>query len=132
MVSRTQWNKHIFLTNDEFALPVKIYKDGSSNVQVRTAGLPEISAPTVTAGAPGVNNYIYAFVYYYEYTVETQTFQDFGPTVLVQLSLSDAPDSTAVAITSIPILANGVTGNYDTANIDVFIYRTLNNGNVFL
>lgn len=131
MVSKTQWNKHIFLTNDEFSLPVKIYRDGSNNVQVRTSGLPAIAAPTVTAGAAGANNYLYAFVYYYEYSVASQTFQDFGPTVLVQLLAADAPDSTAVNITAIPVLSNGATGNYDTANIDVFIYRTLNNGNVF-
>ncbi len=89
-----------------------------------------IAAPIVTAGAVGTGSYIYAFLYYYTYSVEGVTFEDFGPTTQVSLSLAAAPDSSTVAITGIPVLANGVTDNYDTSNVKVKIYRTENNQTV--
>lgn len=51
-ISHTQWNRHLFVTNDAFAYPSKIYKDGSGNYQVRTAGLPVLaSSPAITQAA---------------------------------------------------------------------------------
>lgn len=129
-ISRTFWNNHTFLVSDSGDLPIKIYLDGSDTFQLRTAGMPALTAPTVTAGAAGVNNYIYAFLYYYTYSVEGVTFEDFGPTTQVQLSNAAAPDASTVAITNIPVISNGATKNYDTANIKVKIYRTENDQTV--
>lgn len=127
--SFTQWNKHIIVTNDDRPIPMKIYKDGSGNYQVRNCLVPALATPpTVTAGAAGANNYLYAFHYYYEYIVGAQTFSEAGPITVVELLNSDAPDSTAVAITAIPVITNGATNNWDTANIKVKIFRTINNG----
>lgn len=253
------WNNHLLITNDALGKPMKIYKDSGGTFRVRTAGLPAIAAPTVTAGTSdtlskacalanrikqaynnhinnGANvhnaidatntiaavnattlaqlktltaelltdytahekdgekasgwtyhyaqegsdhsltsiiapttlgecvdalnalkakynthnsdvrehhdifvgasgddvetadvethNYIYSFLYFFSYTVGNITFQDFGPTTQVTVSDVDKPDVTNAAISSIAVLANSTTDNYDTATITVKIYRT--------
>lgn len=129
--SRAFWNNHSFIVNDSFDRPVKIYKDGSDVFQLRTAGLPALaSSPTVTAGGAGTNNYIYAFLYYFSYTVEGVAFEDFGPTTQVSLSNAAAPDSSTVSITGIPVLSNTTVNNWDTTSIKVKIYRTENDQTV--
>lgn len=127
-MSHAFWNNHSLFVGDNFCDPIKVYRDGSNAFQVRTAGLPSMSAPTVTAGGAGACNYIYAFLYYYTYNVGGVTFEDFGPTVQVALSSSLAPDASAVAITNIPVISNGSTKCYDTSNIKVKIYRTQDAG----
>lgn len=63
------WNKHLIVTNDSFNKPIKIYKDGSNVLQMRTAGLPALASnPTLTDGS-GTKSFIYGFCYSYEYTV---------------------------------------------------------------
>lgn len=131
-VSYAIWNRHLIITNDAFSKPQKIYKDSGGVFRVRTAGMPDLATPpTVTAGGAGANNYIYRFIYYYSYTVGSVTFQDFGPVTQVALASALAPNTSTVAITAIPVLANGATDNYDTAAIKVKIYRTENNGTVY-
>lgn len=129
-ISTDFWNNHTLLVSDSFALPIKVYKDGSGNFQVRTAGLPAIAAPTVTSTGGTGENYIYAFLYYYTYNVEGVVFEDFGSTVQVLLENVGAPDVNTVNITNIPVITNGLTKNYDTANIKVKIYRTETNQTV--
>lgn len=190
-VSHTQWNRHLFITNDDWSAVQKIYKDGSSAYQVRTAGLPALaSTPTITQAAftktgdttngsnnilnfanttgleigqgisgtgipasttitailsatsiqisnaatatnagvtftfTGVRSYIYTFHYYFTYTIGTQVFEDFGPTTSVQKDNFVEPSALTAAIASIPVLANGATGNYDTTNMKVYVSRT--------
>lgn len=129
-MSQTFWNNHTLMVGDSFCDPIKIYVDENGDYQLRTAGLPTIAAPTVTAGAAGANNYIYGFLYYYTYNVNGVVFEDFGPTVQVSLANAAAPNINPVAITVIPVIANGATGNYDTTVIKVKIYRSQNNGTV--
>lgn len=130
-VSGAKWNNHLYLTNDGFPNVTKIYKDSSSNWQLRTAGLPALaSSPTVTKGASGSGTYIYSFVYYYTYTVNDSTFEDYGATTEVTITSAAAPNSNTVAITSIPAISNSTTLNYDTSNIKVRIYRTEDGGTV--
>lgn len=127
-----EWNEHIFATNSEYSRPIKIYKDGSGNYQLRTAGLPALaSSPTCTPSAAGVNNYVYAFVYSYTYTVGTTQYEDVSSVTYVTCSNSAAPNTNQVNIASIPVLANGVTGNYDTSNVKVKIFRTIAGGNTW-
>ncbi len=130
--SFTEWNEHIFACNSAFSSPVKIYKDGAGVYQLRTAGMPSLAtSPTVVSSGGSGNNYIYAFLYYYTYTVGTQVFEDYGSTTLVSLSNAGAPNANTVNISAIPVIANGSTLNYDTSNIKVKVYRTTTNGNVF-
>ena len=126
----SQWNKQVYLTNDSYPRPMKIYKDSGGTLRVNTSGLPTIAAPTYTPTA-GANSYIYAVHYQYEYTVGSQTFQDVGPTVRTTVAAADAPDANVIALSVIPVLANSTTDNWDTATITVQIFRTINAGNTF-
>jgi hypothetical protein len=130
--SFAEWNEHVYITTDKILPPVKVYKDGSSVYQLRTAGLPALgTVPTTTSSGGTGSNYVYAYIYAYSYTVGTAVFQDYGPVTYVPKNNIGAPNVNIVNITAIPVLANGATLNYDTTNITVEIYRTTNNGFVF-
>jgi len=129
IMSKSEWAKHVFVTSDSFPRPMKIFKDDTGTMQVRTSGLPPLaSSPVVTAGAAGARNYLYAFHYYYEYMVGSQKFIDAGPVTFVELNNSADPSVSPNAISGIPVLANGVTDNWDTATIKVSIFRTTDGG----
>lgn len=129
ILSVTQWNGHLYLTSDAYPLHTKIYKDTAGDYQVRTAGLPALAtAPTITVGVASTNDFIYSFHHGYTYTIDGTTFQDFGPVTVVEVPNSGNPSVNANAISLIPVLANGATGNYDTAALRIFIYRTLAGG----
>lgn len=131
-IAYAEWNRHLIITSDAGTKPQKIYKDGSSNLQLRTAGLPALaSAPTLASAGGSGNDYIYAFHYFFEYTIGTQTFEDAGPVTQVAITNVGAPNANTITISNIPALANGTTDNYDTANIKVKIYRTINDGTDF-
>lgn len=129
MLSHTQWNGHLYITSDAFPRPMKVYKDSTNAYRLRSMGLPSLaSSPTVTAGAAGLNEYIYSFHYEYTYTVNDRTFQDYGTVTQVALSLSGDPGINPNSITGIPVLANGAEYNWDTTTIRIFIYRTIAGG----
>ncbi len=131
-VSYSEWNRHLFITNDLFPNVQKIYADGSSVLQTRTAGLPALaSSPTVTAGLAGTRSYLYAFHYYYTYTIGTEVFEDRGPVTEVELASSGDPSVNNNSISAIPVLANSTVNNYDTTTVKVHIFRTLNGGSDF-
>lgn len=130
-ISKTFWNGHTFVASDSFTKPIKIYRDGqTSQYVVRTAGMPAITGVTAS-GTAGGNNYLYALTYSYTYTIGNLTFNDEGPTFLVQASNLNAPNVNAITLNTIPVIGNGSTDNYDTANVKVRIYRTSNNGQEF-
>ena len=130
-VSTSEWNGHTYAVNSDYATPIKIYK-GASAPQVRTAGLPALATtPTCTPPSSGSShNYIYAFHYEYTYVIDgATTFVDYGPVTYVSMSTNNnISGSHQVAIAAMPTLANGSTLNYDTANIKIFIYRTIDDG----
>lgn len=125
------WNRHLLITNDGYPKINKAYKDDAGVQQLRTAGMPALAtSPTVTKGGSASNSYIYGFAYYYTYQIGDSVFEDFGAITEVTITSAAAPNSNTVNITAIPVIANGATLNYDTANIKVKIYRTVNNGQV--
>lgn len=125
--AHTEWNRHLIITNDKFDKPAKVYRDENGNYQMRTAGLPRLaSAPTITPTA-GTKNYLYAFHFAYTYMIDDQEFVDYGPVTQVEVSAANTP----ISITNIPVLANGSDDNYDTANIKVFIFRTIDGGKAY-
>lgn len=131
-IAFAQWNNHLYLTNDAYSRPVKVYKDQNGNYQVRANGFDFLSSdPVVTAGAVGTRAYAYAFHYHFVYEVVNQEFQDFGPTTIVQLLNSGDPSVNPNLVSGIPALSNGTDGNYDLANVKVFIYRTVDGGETF-
>lgn len=128
-LSYSQWNRHVYITSDEYPRPMKVFKDSSNTFRVRTSGLPALaSAPSVVAGGAGSRTYLYAFHYQYAYTAGPQQFEDFGTTEVIQLLNSDDPSVSPNNISAIPVISNGSTDNWDTSNIKVFIYRTIDGG----
>lgn len=128
VISMTQDDYHLLLACDSYPNPQKVFVD-SGTVKLRTAGLPRLaSSPTITPGANTGKSFLYRFIYTYQYTASGVTFKTVGGFVQVSVSNADAPNTNANAISAIPILVNGASDNYDTSNIKVEIYRTINNG----
>lgn len=85
-----------------------------------------------TAGAG--SDYIYAFVWVYEYMVGNLKFQDFGPVKQVPFSKGAAITAASPATISnfAPFaIANGSIFNWDTANLYLRVYRTIDGGDTF-
>lgn len=130
--SFSQWNRHIYTTNDAYAKPMKLFKDDSGNYQIRTGGLPALASdPVATPTSAGDQSFGYAFHFSVDYMVFNLSYQTIGPVTEIQVLNSDAPDSNPIVITGIPVLSNGGVDNYDTANVIVKIYRTTNGGTFF-
>lgn len=129
VISTATWQNHFYATSDYFAKPLKIYEDNASVLQLRTAGMPTLaSAPTCTPTA-GANTYTYRFLHAYTYLNGTRTFIDRGAFTEVAVASSASIDvGTPMAVTNIPVLANGSTDNYDTTVIKIEIYRNVANG----
>lgn len=132
-ISWDTYNNHLYIASDSFDYISKIYPNNSGTPVLRTAGLPELATnPTVaSSGGASTQNFVYRFIYSYTYQVNTLTFKDEGGYKQVSLLLVNAPNTSTVNITNIPVLANGSTTNWDTSTIKVEIYRTTNNGTVF-
>jgi hypothetical protein len=130
LIDSTQWRGHLIVTNDAWATPTKIYKD-STTLKVLTAGLPKPTAPTVTPQANDAKAYIYAFVYYNEYTVGSSTFIDISTPVEVVVGSAGDMSGTGHfnAITAIPAIS--ALKNYNTLTTKIHIYRTIHNGDKF-
>lgn len=132
IVSWTTWNKHTYVTNDHSTSNVMRLYDEGGTLKLRNAGLPALASnPTLTSTGGAGNNYVYAFAYYYTYTIGSVTFEDFGAVKQISISNVGAPNVNQIDITTIPVISNGGTENYDTSNIKVYIYRTQNNGTTF-
>lgn len=88
-------------------------------------------AHLISGGDLVLANYNYAFVYFYEYTAGTETFQDFGPPLFKEGSQVISIDNEGLTISQIPVLSNGTTTHYDTTTIKIKIYRTTDDGSVY-
>jgi hypothetical protein len=127
-----EWNEHTLITHESpWQLPVKVYRDGSGALTLRTAGLPPVAASGVSITGGAGSSFIYAFAYKYSYSVGSTSYEDIGRPYLKEFaSLSADPSATPHAISSIPVLANGTGEHYDTTNIKVTIWRTTAGGSV--
>lgn len=135
-VAAAELNRHVLLTIDTYSTPRKVYKDGGGTWRANNVGLPALaSTPSValTAGASTLS-YVYAFVHRHLYAVGTIAFIVRGPTTLRAVSSGAATAIGALSpasVTAIPVLANGATECYATADIVVEIYRTVDGGTEF-
>jgi len=129
-ISTAYWNNHLLLTNDEYSPTIKIYRDDLGILQLRSAGLPRLDSDPSFVGTGGANDYLYSFIYYYEYKVGTVTFADFGPTRDGQVTSVNAPDVNSIGISLIPVLTNSGGKQWDLANVKVKIYRSIAGGTV--
>lgn len=129
----SEWNNHTFITHDEpLQKPVKIYRDSSGDLQLRTAGLPPTDNAFTATGGSGAN-YIYALVCKYEYTVGGITYIDRSRPITKEftgIGSATAADNPGITVGSIDVIENASGEHYDTPNIDIEIYRTQNNGTV--
>ncbi len=126
-----EWNKHTIITHESpFQKPVKVYRDTSGNLQLRTAGLP-ITATTYTATGGAGANYVYALVLKYTYEVGGIEYIDRSAPAFKSftgIGTATPASSPGITVGSIPVLANADGEHYDTTNIKVEVYRTINNG----
>jgi len=120
--SYAEWNNHLLVANDRRLRPQFIFKDGST-YRARTLGLPNIATAGITFSVAGANSREYAFCHAWTYTIDGVQFVARGA-VTYKAYTGAIPNS----ITVLPVLANGVTDNYDTTNIKLEIYRTANAG----
>jgi hypothetical protein len=132
-LSKAKWNKHLLVVNDALSQPIKIFNDGSW--RCRTLGLPAIDTSgitlTPTAGAVAISH-IYSFIRTDEYTIGTVTYREVSAvaekTIAGNYAVIDP--ATPLSIAVIPVLANGATGNYNTASSKVEIFRTVSTGSL--
>jgi hypothetical protein len=129
----SEWNNHTYITHaSPYQIPVKVFRDGSGVLQLRTTGLPVIANTYTATGGAGAD-YIYALVYKYTYNVGTTEYVDRGRPVLktfTNIGTANPANSPGVTVGSIPVLTNATGEHYDTATIKVEVYRTTNAGSV--
>ena len=127
-VSYSPWNAHMLLTTSARTRPQKLIVNNLGEPKIFEAGLPMVAAGTTFPAGGGANQYLYKLVYKQTYlTTGNVTFLDYGPTTAaVAVNVAGS-----IAITTIPVLANGSTSNYRTSDIKVEIFRTVDNGDVF-
>ena len=128
IVSADEWRGHLFLANSEFASITKIYEDENGVYQVRNAGLPDFNDPGLTITPPtGTGfSYIYGFNYRYQYQVKDVIFLDRGPVFFSDLIEGDEIGVNPANIVLPTTLASNE--NWDVANIEIEISRTVNGG----
>ena len=129
-----EWNEHTIITHESpYQIPVKVYRNGSGALTLRTAGLPPVAGSGFTAtSAAGGASYGYALVHKYTYQVGSTEYVDRSrPYIKEFTSLANDPSANNVTVGSIPVLANSTGEHYDTSAIKIEIYRTTDGGSVF-
>lgn len=131
IVNHTEWQNHLFLASDTFNSIQKVYKDNLGVLQLRNAGLPEMPAGVSITPPPGAGfNYLYSFNLKYTYTVGTVTYLDRGPVYVHPTQITGGEIGPNTAIVNLPTVLTSPE-NWDEANIEIEIYRTLNAGDVY-
>jgi hypothetical protein len=132
VISHSPWQGHIFLSNDEYARPQKMFKDSGGTYRVRTAGMPSVPSGVIVGTPSGAGeSYLYAFLLSYDYTVESVAFEDKGPVYIYPTVVTGGAitGGNTVSITLPTTLAS--PDNWDSTNFKVEIYRTASGGDTF-
>lgn len=134
-MSFQRWNQHVFALGG-YLSPQKIYKNSTDAFQIRSAGLPKYSGtPSLSASSGTTYSYQYKFVYKYTYTAggaDVVTYIDRStPSLPIALSSGAIGTTSTTSISGITYPSNGTTDNWDTASIQVEIYRTEADGSVY-
>jgi len=124
--SAAEWNNHLVVTNDARTRPVVVYRDGV-DFRMFTLGLPRVVTSGITFGSGTGADRAYVFVYAYTYTIDGIEFVQRGPASLPRDYTGAIPHN----ITTLPVLTNTASDNYDTAAIKLEIYRTDDTGDLF-
>jgi hypothetical protein len=118
----------VVLRLNDIKLKYNLHRSQTPTHSAPGAAITTFSGVQFSGGGVGTNSYIYAVVPFYEYTVGTVTYQDYGPTSTFQRTLVGVINVTPITLSNLPVIVNGTTENYDTANIKWQIYRTQANG----
>lgn len=125
-----KWQDQLFIVDNAFSSPIKVFIDGFGVLKAVQAGLPEIvNSITLTPSIAETSSYIYAFNYKYTYTVGAETLVSYGPVTYSQIT--NGPDFSlgeSITISGIPVLSSGTGAIYDDANIVKQIHRTEDGG----
>lgn len=124
------WNNQAYFAHSGQWYPQKLVQLTGGSWQILEVGLPQISmaAITKTPVLGGGNNWLYKWVHEHTYVdVDGVEFKEYSETS----DIYEITNATSVNFTTIPVLANGGTRNFDTTNIKKVLYRTLSNGTVF-
>lgn len=130
MTSVAQWGEQHICVDDDFSFPMKVFKDSNDDLRAINAGLPKVAtAATATSSANEGKEYIYALVYSHTYSIGTSQFLTMGePIQFVVTDGADFDNSGEIELTDIPELTNGLSRNFDVANVKVKIYRSEDKG----
>jgi hypothetical protein len=96
-----------------------------------TLGLPPftVAPSTVSTGA-----YSYGYAIFRKYTftdyIGTQ-FEFLSTPLLFNVTNSNDPNIASIVLTGVQVLSNTALTNYDVANVQIEVYRTINGGNQF-
>lgn len=132
VISWSQWQGHIFLGNDDYSSPQKMYKDSGGNYQVRNAGLPAVPSGVLVGTPTGAGEtYLYSFLLSYDYSVESVTFEDKGPVYLYPTAITGGAITGGNTVSITLPVALSSPENWDSSNIKIEIYRTVSGGDTF-
>lgn len=128
----TEWQGHTFFTSDALGSAQKVYVDSGGTYRAVNAGMPDLPAGVSVANPAGAGStYLYAFYYFRSYTVGSVTYEDHGPVYYLPTQVTGGAITAinAAAVTLPAALA--AAENYDTANMKIKIFRTVDLGTVF-
>lgn len=122
------WNFHTFMAHSGRQYPQKVVIGPSGVPTIFEAGLPKLDSSGIVFTAGGAEVRLYKFIYKQNYTSKDNIiFLDEGSPSTAKKVTGSIPE----AISVIPSISNGVTGNFRTADIKVEIYRTVQNGTAY-
>ena len=125
------WNFHVLLTHTPYGKPKKVYINNSGIPKIVEAGLP---TPVITgiSGSGAGHSRIIKLVFKVEYTTSGNIkFIDYSEPSLPDPLLSNIyVGDYPITVTYTPI-ANSTSFNYDTTNIKLEAYCTVDNGTTY-
>ena len=128
LVSTSEWRGHLLAANSDFSGVQKIFYDSTSTLKAQSAGLPVLPQAGFSILPPSGtgSSYSYLAIFRYEYTVGQTTHLDRGPLTFYPSVVSGGSIASGNGATvSLPTTLTD-NENYDVANLQVEIYRTLN------
>lgn len=132
VILSSEWRNHLFFTNSEFSSPQKFFIDDVGNKVVVNAGLPEVpSGISITPPAGAGSSYLYAFCLKYEYMVGSVTFLDRGPVFYYPSAVTGGAITGGTPASLTLPLSLPTPENWDTSNIEIEIYRTVDAGDTY-
>lgn len=124
------YNNQVYFAHSGQWYPQKLIRLSGGSWQVQEVGLPQIdmSAVTKTPTTGGGNAWVYKLVHELTWTdSDGVIFKEYSETS----SIYENTNLTSVNFTTLPVLANSTTRNFDTTNVKKVLYRTTNAGDVF-